>query len=253
MGWEWERLSEWLTWGWLLGLATLVPAVIALVTFLASVPFSPARFYAWQLRRQGETLAALDPVRHKNQREVLQGRVDHLANKAAAAQIVPTPWKRYVIGAFIWSYLAWMTFLLVWQGPSGPPGTPSWPIPPGPMGWVFAIWFQLMVAWAGLRSTLVYAVNNRRERAKFIAAGCPPDFVPRPHLHERIRAAEVREMEQAVDARRPYRRARQMWRDGTMPAEWRPRSRGVVRIRQFKWITRRALHGVQKQPMPRVS
>lgn len=191
-------------WGWAVPTATVVPAIIALITFLASVPFSPARFWAGQLRRQGEVVQALDPERHANQRDVLLGRVDELANKAAAAQHIPTPWKRYVGGAVIWTYWAWLIVILVWKGPNAPPGVPDL-VPPGIPGWIFAISFLLLMGWLGLRWTLVYAVNNHRERAKFIEQGCPPDFVPRPHLHARIRANEEAELATAVNASRPYR------------------------------------------------
>ena len=248
---EWERIAEWLTSGWLIGLATLVPAVIGVVTFLASVPFSPARFYAWQLRRQGATVAALDPERHANQREVLQRRIDYLASKAAAAQHIPTPWRRYVIGAVIWSYFAWMIFLLAWQGPAGPPGSPPSFIPPGALGWLFAVWFQILVAWAGLRSTLVYAVNNYRERARFIAEGCPPNFEPRPHLHARIRATEEAEIEEVIRADPAAVRALRMGKRGEMPNHWRTRSLWVLGFRRGMWLSKRISCGIQREPMPR--
>jgi hypothetical protein len=237
-------------WGWLVPTATVVPAVITLATFMATVPCSPARFWAWRLRRHGAAVAALDPERHANQLEVLQQRTDYLANRVAAAQHIPTPWLRYVIGAFISSYVVALIVILVWQGPG------DFPVP-GPGAWVFAGWTIVWVTFVALRSTLVYATNNRRERAKFIAEGCPPDFVPRPHLHARIRANEEREREQIARnilarprATRSHRRAKRMWKNGTMPADWRPRSRDVVRVRQAKWAARRIFLGVQKRPMP---
>jgi hypothetical protein len=120
-------------WGWLVPTATVVPAVITLATFMATVPCSPARFWAWRLRRHGAAVAALDPERHANQLEVLQQRTDYLANRVAAAQHIPTPWLRYVIGAFISSYVVALIVILVWQGPG------DFPVP-GPGAWVFAGW-----------------------------------------------------------------------------------------------------------------
>ena len=111
-----------MSWAWLASIAstaTVMSASITLLTFMATVPFSPARFWSWRLRKHGQTVAALDTDRHKNQREVLLRTTDYLASKAAATQQIPTPWKRYVVGSFIWTYFAWLLFLLVKEGPTG--------------------------------------------------------------------------------------------------------------------------------------
>jgi hypothetical protein len=113
-------------------------------------------------------------------------RADYLANKAAAAQQIPTPWRRYVIGSAAWVFFGYLLYVdvrllsLLTQTPI-----------PAPLGinqselWAFWL-ISLLLGLFGLagllfayRLTVVYMVHNVRERARFIAEDCPADFVTR--------------------------------------------------------------------------
>lgn len=172
-------------WQWIVGAGTVASGSVALLTFLASLPFSPARFWTWRVRKQMETVNALDPERHKALREVLLRKADELAGKAAAAQRIPTHWVRNVIGSVVWMYAITATIVLPW----------AWShhedLPKAFGDWFMIIAGVLLGYGFAYRATVVYVLHNRRERARFIQEGCPANFVVRPTLHERERAAQV--------------------------------------------------------------
>lgn len=211
--------------GWIGSTAAAASATGAFLAFLASVPFSPARFWSWRVRKQMDTVKALDPDRHKAQREVLLRQADVLASRAAAAQRIPTPWKRYVFGVAAWAYFGWGIVAFVVDRVRG--------VNLRPMDATMGIAVTIVFVWYAIRSTVVYILYDRRERARFIAEGCPADFVRVPTLHERVRAAQnaqhLANARVVAYHRRVRRRAKQMKKAGVMPDDW-PRHPRVVRV-----------------------
>lgn len=206
--------------------ATVVSGVAALLPFLLTVPFSPARLWARRLRRHMEIIEALDPERHKTQRETLLVHADVLANKTAAAYQVRTPWKRYVLGVFVWSYLLVLLGGFVvdrWRG-----------VPVDLFLW--GLWVVATISCFGVayRSTVAYVLYTARERTRFIEEGCPANFAVRSTPHARMKAADTRWLAEQETRRTVRKRARKMKKAGIMPKEWPPHSRFVRAWRRHR-------------------
>jgi hypothetical protein len=167
-------------WGWIGSTTTVASAVAAFLAYLGSVPFSPARFWSWRLRTHMQTVNSLDDGRHKAQKEVLLRRADYLADKAAAAHQIPTPWWQYVIGSAIWVYFAAAFANAAWEHYHL--GIRVYPI-----FWVTASYACVLAFPPAYRFTVVYLRHTARERARFIAEGCPADFVTSPPMYFRQR------------------------------------------------------------------
>jgi hypothetical protein len=119
-----------------------------------------------------ETIQALDDDRHHAQKETLLRHADYLANKAAAAHQIPTPWKQYVIGSATCFFFIASLANAQWEHyHSGIQIYPSF--------WVMAS-YGVMLGFPVIYESVVYFRHTRRERARFIAEGCPADFVTRP-------------------------------------------------------------------------
>jgi hypothetical protein len=225
-------------WGWIVSTATVASGAAAFVAFLASVPFSPARFWSWQLRKHMETVSALAEDRHKAQREVLMRRADELASKAAAAQRIPTPWKRYVIGTAGWVFLGALTVNYIaiahatlkvrWSDE-------FWESLPALIYLPVALLLCLGFAY---KSTVVYVRYNARERARFIEEGCPADFATEPTVHERGDAWAEQERQRSLRRAAIYfsglERAKRMKKAGVMPDTWPSHSRAVRAWRSLR-------------------
>ena len=183
-------------WEWIGQATGVVAAIVAVVGFLAKLEVTPARYWAWRLRKQTETVKALDDIYHlKAQRQVLLRPVDRLANKAVAAQRIPTPWKRYATVAAIWVYagqaLVNSTRNLININGELRPG--HWA---GiALGMVALLGFLLL----GYHNIVDYYLHTSRERRRFIAEGCPANFVPELGRYERLRAdrRNARQMKKA--------------------------------------------------------
>ncbi|MGV0715911.1 hypothetical protein ABQE93_10945 [Mycolicibacterium sp. XJ662] len=219
-------------WGWLIPTATVVPAILTLVTFLVSVPFSPARYWAWRLRRQGETVAALDPERHRNQREALLCQTDYLADRAVAAAQIPTPWKRYTLGIFAWTHLLTLGLSLVILDP--PPARAFGE-------WAMIAFFFYAFPVFGFTLTFGMWQYIRSERVRFVRSGFPPNFrIRRDPWIQMWRDYERRE-----NLAKALQRAKRMDRTGLIPPRWRPRAPHVRLWRRTKPTVRRILFGIQ--------
>ncbi|CAN5550225.1 hypothetical protein BH11ACT6_BH11ACT6_29910 [soil metagenome] len=199
---------------------SIAGGVTGLLATLVTVPFSPARFWSWRLRKHMETVKALDADRHRNQHEVLMRRADVLASKAAAAYQIPMDpgyirlavfsfgWFAGLIGTSVWLYLSrgWM------------PWTNMAPV--DVMGLFIIPLFLALDGWVALRGFRF----QRRHRQLFIARGCPPDY-PQPRGYRQLRRDALSRDDGRI-------RARRMRRAGAIPEDWRPRNRMATMRRQ---------------------
>jgi hypothetical protein len=205
-------------WGWVERISWAVVASGPLVSVLSTALFGPAPYSSFRLRRISANVNAMDPERHKAQREVLLFRMDVLASKVAAAHRIRTPWRRYLGAAALWFALMDIgtnEVRRIVHGPSaGDPG--SWVVN-GPILIVLAI--GGLEAWVLTRSLW----EIRWERARFIRDGCPAHFAIRPDSWTLYRRAQRR----SHLGPRIAQRRRQLRRSGNMPDFWISRSRTV--------------------------
>lgn len=194
-----------------------------------SVPFSPARYWSWRLRKHGEKVAALDPERHRNQREILLRETDLLANKAVAAIQIPTPWKRYTFGMATWTALAFQGLALGLD-----------PAPIRHTEWLMIGVLFLALPAFGFLQTFAMWQHIRSERARFVRLGFPPTYRPRRDPWEQM----WRDYQRGHRLDRAHQRAKRLERAGLIPPEWHPRAPHVRLWRLAKPKVRRVLFGV---------
>jgi hypothetical protein len=204
------------------GIAT---ASATLLSSFVALPFSPALFWSWRLRKHSDTVKTLDSQRYPRQLDVLDQRTEYLVSKVAAAYRVPTNWRivRYMVFWIVYSVVMAVQWLHI-----------PWPESPG--GEVLEVAFiavavQAVVlffaaAWRGLAHT-------RSERARFIASGCPTGFVVRRRRRPAGSDPSTGIWDRYIDRayrplippspyrRRVKQRRRQLRREGNMPASWR--------------------------------
>jgi hypothetical protein len=187
-----------------------------------------------------ETVKALDGFdQFKAQQDVLLRRAGSLANKAAAAQHIPTPWKWYVVGAgagvfFGWQVVFYTRLLLNGEGNTLTPI--DWAVSAAMFVFSFVFNYQCIV---------YYYVHTLRERRRFIAEGCSANFVPKLGPWEWRRAADRERFEQQsldvamyLAAKRSKKaakkaarmRAKRMKKAGLMPEEWPPHSARLMTL-----------------------
>jgi hypothetical protein len=131
-----------------------------------------------------ETLNALDDDRHKAQKEVLLRHADYLANKAAAAHQIPTPRRHYAFGSASVFFFVVASANMVWEHHLGFRIYPiTWVLAAAAFGACF------ITAYSSLGVELR---RTARERKRFIAEGCPADFLTEQMLH-RQRAEQEHE------------------------------------------------------------
>jgi hypothetical protein len=166
-------------WATIAQFVAIFSGAAAFVTFLATVPFSPARYWAWRLRKQTDTVKGLDPDRHKAQRDVLMRPVDDLANRAAAAQRIPTPWRRYIILVALPLSVFYLLIALLAFFIGVVHNTQSQFVF---VALVFGTIVLLCIAVAVPYKIVRLLLYNKRERRRFIDEGCRAGFVvtPRP-------------------------------------------------------------------------
>lgn len=207
---------------------TIAGGLTGLLATLATVPFSPTRFWSWRLRKHMETVKALDADRHKNQHEVLMRRADVLAGRAAAAYHIPMDSGYIRLAVFACGALLGLVGTSIWLYFSR--GWMPWTnmAPPEVLMMIFAL-----VVLAGYSVIAMRGFSiHRLHRKLFIALGCPPDY-RRPRGYGQLQR-------DVVKRDRVFARAHKMRRTGAIPADWRPRNnRASVRRRVSAWSQNR--------------
>ncbi len=198
---------------------TIAGLVTGLLATLVTVPFTPARYWSWRLRKHAETVKALDPERQSNQHEILSRHADYLAGRAAAVYHIPTDWGQVRVTVFLIGWILGMTgtaahmyFVqgrLPWYGLEWPERYAT----------VMAVPCLALFGWVLLNGYLI----RRHHRHRFVALGCPPDY-RRPRTMSEL-VATIKRRDEAVS------RAVQMRQAGSIPPDWRPTSR-VARWRR---------------------
>ncbi|MEH3141769.1 MAG: hypothetical protein PGN37_16640 [Mycobacterium kyogaense] len=195
------------------GLATLLAAVV-------SLPFTPARFWSWRLRKHAETVNVIDPERQPHQHEIVMRHADLLASKVAAAHHIPTDWNR-----FKWTMIS-IGF------PVGVALSSVWMVVRGQKPWdgltpldIYGFVFATMWWFATVLLLIASYKQTRMQRLRFIELGCPPDYEPPTNWSE-ARIADFPSHLRSVN--HTWRRARDMRKAGSIPAEWRPRNEAAA-------------------------
>lgn len=203
---------------------TIAGGVTGLLATLVTVPFTPARYWSWRVRKHAETVKALDPERQKNQHEILSRHSDYLASRAAAAYHIPTDWGQVRVTVFLVGWFVGMAataaFMYFGQGRMPWDGL-DWP---DMYAAVMAIPCIALFSWVLASGYRI----RRQHRQKFVSLGCPPDYRRPRTLRELGRAVARREsiLGRAVGLRKA----------GAMPPDWRPSSRsGGLRRKLSAW------------------
>jgi hypothetical protein len=156
----------------------------ALIATAVSLPFTPARFWTWRLRKHMETVDAPgDDERYANQAEVLKRRGDYIASKAAAATHIPTDWRRFrhavLHGSFAVGMVLTYGYTLIftdWRLADLDPMAMA-----SPWGWILVV--PLLMVW-GAEVWFISSsfAATKYHRARFIRKGCPPDYPVPPTI-----------------------------------------------------------------------
>lgn len=208
---------------------TIAGGVTGLLATLVTVPFTPARYWSWRLRKHAETVKALDSERHSNQHEILSRQSDYLASRAAAAHHIPTDWGQVRVTVFLVGWLLGMTATAAYMY-----------FVQGRMPWDGLEWPDMYAAVLAVPCLALFSyvllmgfVDRRRHRRRFVALGCPPSY-RRPRTLSELYAATARR--QVIVGR-----AVQLRKAGRIPSDWRARSRTSVRRRKLSaWGRERA-------------
>jgi hypothetical protein len=224
-----------------LGVCTAASALIATAV---SLPFTPARYWSWRLRKHAETAAALgDNERYANQRAALDLRGDAIANNAAAAFRIPTDWDRFgfaMANVGLVAGVAATSFELQAKGQQyGLLSRWLWVAPFELMPGIRVPFIVVGIPVACLYVVMVCAMvrgfqSTHRERKRFISEGCPPNFVMQP-MPWSIggRYPTDADRDRAFRWQKATVRGGRLADAGTMPEWWKPRSRSARARRRF--------------------
>jgi hypothetical protein len=146
----------------------------ALLATVITVPFTPARWWAWRLRKHVETVNAIDAEMYPSQRQALSTRTEFLTSKVAAAYAVPTDWQRYRPAIY---YIVWVFSMAVTLGIEALLASRQFR-DPDDIGWViYTGVFLVLTAIIDAIGLGIAVFHSHRERQRFIAAGCPVNFM----------------------------------------------------------------------------
>jgi hypothetical protein len=154
---------------------TVVTGLLSLLGTLVSLPYTPARFWAWRLRKHMENVKALDAERQPNQHEVLMRRADYIANKVAAAYHIPANKQMFRLAIIHIGFFLYVVVALVLQSIY----LPEQSYLKRPVGVLMIVGYVVLqvLIWA-IQIAQLKAISAHR--AQFIARGCPPDFPTAP-------------------------------------------------------------------------
>lgn len=160
---------------WVLTTLTVATGVLSLLGTLSASPFTPARFWSWQLRKHMENVKAIDAARQPNQHEILMKRADYLVDRVAAAYHIRADRQLLRLATLQTGIFVYVAVALVLQ----------WIYLPDQSYLRQPVGVLMIVSYAALQA-LFWAIQIATikglsaHRAEFIAQGCPPDFPRTP-------------------------------------------------------------------------
>lgn len=212
---------------------TIAGGVTGLLATLATVPFSPARFWSWRLRKHTETVKALDPERQANQYEILMRRADYFASRVAAAHHFPTDRTRFRLVALIIGSLVGIFASVIYMTASGRN-------PLEGLGFfdllTLVVAAMMLLTWADM--TWKSYKHTRWHRERFIRKGCPPTYAVPPTLRDALRESRAADADPNHLLWRRQERATTLRRNGTLPSDWKPVSWSAGQRRKLSALVR---------------
>ncbi len=154
----------------------IASAATTLLTVLVGIPFTPARYWQWRLRKHREVMDAIGEEAHPNQYAALTPRATFLANKVAAYHRVPTGTATKFITWLVLIAFVNVIISLIYLVPY---------ILAAPILWatVFTlIVVQILVSFIhSVHRVTVRLLHEYRERKRFVNEGCDREFVLREY------------------------------------------------------------------------